>query len=50
MLFWWLQMQVPVFYRRIKEGVVDHTSYSKHKVVVDKANNYPFAWNVNALS
>jgi len=37
-------MQVQVFYRRINEGVFDHTSDSKRNVVVDKANNYPFAW------
>jgi hypothetical protein len=39
MLFGWLR----VYYRIINEGVVDHTSDSKHNVVVDKANNYPFA-------
>lgn len=37
-------MKVRVFYRRINESVVDHTSYSKHNVVVDKGNNYSFAW------
>ena len=37
-------MQVRVFRRRINEGVVDHTSDSKHNVVVDKASNYPFTW------
>jgi len=37
-------MQVRVFYRRINEGVVDHTSDSEHNVVVDEASNYPFAW------
>lgn len=39
MLSVWLQLRV---------RVVDHTSDSKHRVVVvvvvDKANNYPFAW------
>ena len=43
MLFGWLQTQVRVFYQKINESVVDHTSDSKHNVVVDKANNYPFS-------
>jgi len=37
-------MQVRVFYRRVNESVVDHTSDSKHNVFVDQANNYPFEW------